>query len=162
MSPWSDFARTDFAANDAMRTGRGDHLVERDELIKSRPFNLGAFAEASTAASAWSAAADLYVRVPEYAIAGWFLHGRVWVKVAAGSDGRIRLQNVTDANDGTAQTGISGTSYAWSDDLSVQVDAGEHSLVNVKVQIWGDGANLMYAHNILTDGFYGNFYWSAT
>ena len=159
---WADFAATDYAANDAMRTGRGDYLRERDVLIAARPFALYNFAEASTSVAAWADAGDFQIRTPDYAIAGWFLHAYIEIKVAAGTGGQVRLTNVTDSNDGTAQTGVSNTTYAWSDDLSVQVDAGEHQDVNFKVQIWGDGANLMYARNLQSLYYYATAWWAPT
>ncbi len=158
---WTDFARTNFAANKGMRTGRFDYLVERDVLIAQRPFAIDNYAEASQTAASWADAADFQITVADYAVAGWFLHGFVQVKVAAGSGGMIRLVNVTDSNDGTAQTGISNTTYAFSSDLSVQVDAGAHTDLNVKVQIQGDGSNAMLTINNV-GGYQGLFRWSPT
>ena len=160
---WTDFARTDFAANDAGRTGRGDYLRERDTLVAERPFLLENFIEFSTTTAAWVDARDFNIRTPDYAIAGWFLHAHLEVHVAAGSGGQIRLTNVTDSNDGTAQTGISDASYVLSSDLSVQVDAGEHTAVNIKVQIQADGTNLMFVQNGLgTSTHYCLAWWSPS
>lgn len=159
---WGDAARTDYAANDAGRTGRGDYLVEQDTIVAQRPFAIASFTEASTSTAAWADAGDVNLRTPDFAVAGWFLHGHVYVKVAAGSGGQVRLTNVTDSNDGTAQTGISNTAYAFSDDLSVQVDAGPHTAVNIKVQIWGDGTNLMYAKNSDLTVLYALFWWAPS
>jgi len=158
---WADQALTDYAADKAGRTGRGDYLTEQDQIIAKRPFALEQFAQFSTITASWQDAADLQVRVPDFGVAGWFLHGYVRVKVAAGSGGQIRLQNVTDSNDGTAQTGISGTSYAFSNDLSVQVDAGPHADVNIKVQVQGDGVNLMYVDNSDSNIYYCLFWWAV-
>ncbi len=162
MSPWTDFARTDFAANKAGRTGRLTYLVERDVHLASRPFAFEQFAETSQTAASWADAADFTLRTPDYAVIGWFVHVHLEVKVAAGSGGMIRLQNVTDSNDGTAQTGVSDASYVLSDDLSVQVDVGEHAALNIKVQIWGDGANAMFVRNTQTGYYYATAWWAPT
>ncbi len=159
---WTSFARTDFAANDAGRTARGDYLVERDTLVAGRPFAAKQFAEISRSTASFGDAVDFTMRTPDFAIAGWFLHAQFEIKVAAGSGGQIRLQNVTDSNDGTAQTGISNTSYALSDDLSVQVDAGEHQDVNIKVQIQGDGSNNMTVRNSQAGYYYATMWWEPT
>jgi len=160
---WTDFVRTDFAADKAGRTGRFDYLVERDTLIAQRPFAIDNYTEASQTTAAWADAADFQIMVPDFAVAGWFLHGFVQVKVAAGTGGMIRLVNVTDSNNGTAQTGIANTVYAFSADLSVQVDAGPHTDLNVKVQIQGDGTNAMLTVNAASPAaYYGLFRWSAT
>jgi len=159
---WGAFARTDYAANDGGRTARGDYLVEQDTIVAQRPFAVLQFAEVSQTAAAWADAGDFQVRVPDFALAGWFLHGHVYIKVAAGTGGQVRLTNVTDANDGTAQTGVSNTTYAASSDLSVQVDAGPHADVNIKVQIQGDAVNAMFAKNKDTDTLYAMFRWAST
>jgi len=161
---WTDFARTDYAANQGGRTARGDYLVERDILAVGRPFPLAQFVEFSTATASWQDAADFTIRTPDMAVAGWFLHAHLFVKVAAGTGGQVRLTNVTDSNDGTAQTGISSASYIWSDDLSVQVDAGEHADVNIKVQVQGDGANLMYVDGGLgvSITYFATAWWEST
>lgn len=160
---WTDFARTDFAANKAGRTGRFDYLVERDVLIAQIPFAIDNYTEATQTAASWADAADFEIMVPDFAVAGWFLHGFVQVKVAAGTGGMIRLVNVTDSNDGTAQTGIDNTTYAFSDDLSVQVDGLPHNVVNIKVQIQGDGTNAMLTVNAASPAvYYGLFRWSPT
>ena len=160
---WGDFASADYAADTPGRQERGDYLSERDRILAGRPFTIENFAEASTTAADWTTdAADFYVRTPDYAVPGWFLHGRVYIKVAAGTGGMIRLSNTTDSNDGTAQTGISSAVWIWSDDLSVQVDAGPHTDINVKVQIQGDGANLMYTHLFSATYNYGSFWWEPS
>ena len=159
---WTDFARTDFAADDPGRTGRGDYLVERDTLAAGRPFGAEQFAEFSTTTASFQDAASFTVRTPDFAVAGWFLHAQFEVKVAAGSGGQIRLQNVTDSNDGTAQTGISDASYVMSDDISVQVDAAEHADVAIKVQVQGDGANLMFVRNTQTAYYYATLWWEPS
>ncbi len=159
---WTTFARTDFDANDAGRTGRGDYLVERDTLAAGRPFAAEQFAEFSTTNASYQDAATFTIRTPDFAITGWYLHAHFEVKVAAGSGGAIRLQNVTDSQDGTAQTGISGTSYALSSDLSVIVNAGEHADVNIKVQVLGDAVNLMFVRNFQTDYYYATLWWEPT
>ncbi len=159
---WTTFARTDFAADDALRTGRGDYIVAKDVLLARRPFAVGHFVEFSTTNAAFQDAASFGILIPDYAISGWFIHCKLQIKVAAGSGGEIRLVNVTDSNDGTAQTGISNTTYAPSDDISVQVDAGEHSALSMKVQVKGDGANLMFVKNPISEGYNGTFWWAAT
>ncbi len=158
---WTSFARTDFAANDAGRTARGDYLVERDTLVAGRPFAAEQFAEFSSITLA--DAADFTIRTPDFAIAGWFLHAVFEVKVAAGTAGQIRLRNVTDSNNGAFDTGISNTSYALSGDMSVQVDAGEHTDVNIKVQVQNaDATNLLFVRNTQTGYYYATMWWEPT
>ena len=159
---WTDFARTDFAADDPGRTARGDYLRERDTLLGARPFALSQFTEQTQSAASWADAADFTIRTADYAVAGWFLHAYLEIKVAAGTGGMIRLVNVTDGNNGTAQTGVSNTTYALSDDLSVQVDAGEHQDVNIKVQIQGDGTNNMFARNVQGGYYYAMAWWAPS
>lgn len=158
---WTTFARTDFAANDAGRTARGDYLVERDTLAAGRPFGAEQFAEGSTTNSSFQTAATFNIRTPDFAIIGWYLHGQFEVKVAAGTGGSIRLVNVTNSQNGTAQTGISNTSYAMSSDLSVIVNTGEHVDVSIRVQISGDSSNLMFVRNTQADYYYATMWWEA-
>ena len=159
---WGDFARTDYAANKALRTGRGAYLVERDTLIATRPLTIQQYGATSHTAATWSPVADFTIRTPDFAVAGWFLHAHLEVKVDAGTGGMIRLVNVTDSNNGTAQTGISNTDYALSDDLSVQVDVGEHADVNITVEIQGDGANAMWSRNWQTGYYYATAWWASS
>ena len=161
---WGDFAAADYAADTPGRQERGDYLVERDILTAGRPFALAQFVEFSTITASWQTAADFTIRTPDYAVVGWFLHAHLFVKVAAGTGGQVRLTNVTDSNDGTAQTGISNTSYAWSNDLSVQVDAGEHADVNIVIEVQGDGAELMYVDGGLgvSITYFATAWWAPT
>ncbi len=161
MSEWTDFARTVYLASRAGRTGRGDYLVARDILAAQRPFAAEQFAEFSTVTL--GNAADFTIRTPDCVVPGWFLHAIFEVKVATGTGGDIRLVNVTDSNNGAFQTGISNTSYALSDDISVQVDAGEHADVNFQVQIQNsDATNLMFVRNTQAAYYYAMMWWEPT
>ena len=159
---WTTFARTDFAANDAGRTARGDYLVERDTLAAGRPFASDQFAEFSTTSSSFQDAATFTIRTPDFAVTGWYLHASLEVKVGSGSNGGIRLANVTDSQNGTALTGLSNTSYEMSADLSVIVNAGEHSDVSIKVQIFSDTTNLMFVRGTQSSYYYATFWWEPT
>lgn len=137
--PWADYSRTDFAADDALTTGRAAWLAEIHRLACEVPMDVE-MAAATTTSTTWVTLFSFLWRPPDYAegLSLYFLpEGQVTGGVGIG---QIRL-NIGARNGTTdAITETSHPTYADIAELPIALEAADANgsvlTVNVQGQIF--------------------------
>ncbi len=142
---WDDHARTDLAADKALRTGRAEWLADRNRMLGEKPlqhYNADTTTNSVTGVTLFTF--DHWV--PDYAD-GWYLHAIFEAYITPAGAGNIRV-NAT--NTGALSTNITnGSPHADAPEISVLIDSGEiNSLVTFTVVgKVGNGANTLHVRN---------------
>lgn len=144
---WGDHARTDYAADKAVRTGRVSYLVERDRRLYGRPIFVSA--SGSTSSASYADLATLTdVPLPVYVantVDTVKLKLRVQGRIAAGT-GNLRVN--VGADTGTDSTNITSASYV---DVDIECTVSNQTPGDVDIVFQGKSTSGLLEFTV--DGF---------
>jgi len=142
--------RTEFAADSALRTGRGGELVGQDIAHIDVPFQIYMAEVGNNDLDPGVVYGSFDIPIPDYVgVNEYYVNLKLEVKVTA-NNGDWRLRNITDSLNGTWQNTVSAAYEESTDKVQLGTAADTDRLT--QIEIWGrvsDVADTLSIRSIL-------------